>query len=203
MASPPYPTLPARSLVGPAAAELARRLELELAPGVGVVAIARRETLRGRWAAPRARPARRAQRLLAARAGPSCTRRPVAPAVLEVSPPVYVVPAAGECRPRLALFSRVVAPAQCNSGLAEPSHVVLGGDGLIAAEFNFSAPRMSVLERLLREKLDLTFASARICRATSSSSSIASTTSTSSSSLSCRRPSSRGNSVIPAGSAMR
>jgi hypothetical protein len=41
------------------------------------------------------------------------------------------------------------------AGLAEPSHVVLGGDGLIAAEFNFSAPRMSVFERLLREKLEL------------------------------------------------
>jgi hypothetical protein len=41
------------------------------------------------------------------------------------------------------------------AGLAEPSHVVLGGDGLIAAEFNASAPRMSAFERLLREKLDL------------------------------------------------
>lgn len=41
------------------------------------------------------------------------------------------------------------------AGLAEPSHVVLGGDGLIAAEFNFSAARMSAFERLLRDKLDM------------------------------------------------
>jgi hypothetical protein len=41
------------------------------------------------------------------------------------------------------------------AGLAEPSHVVFGSNGLIAAEFNSQAPRMSALQRLLDRNLGM------------------------------------------------
>lgn len=47
-------------------------------------------------------------------------------------------------------------PIPDEAGLVEPTHVVLGGDGLIAAEFNNAAPRISTqFAALLREKLNL------------------------------------------------
>lgn len=41
------------------------------------------------------------------------------------------------------------------AGLAEPSHLVFGPDGLIAAEYNNDAPRMSAFQRLLNSKLGM------------------------------------------------
>lgn len=47
-------------------------------------------------------------------------------------------------------------PIPASAGLVEPTHVVFGGDGLIAAEYNHFAPRItSHLASLLREKLGL------------------------------------------------
>lgn len=47
-------------------------------------------------------------------------------------------------------------PIPDKAGLVEPTHVVLGGGGLIAAEYNHFAPRItSAFARLLREKLGL------------------------------------------------
>lgn len=47
-------------------------------------------------------------------------------------------------------------PIPDDAGLVEPTHVVLAGDGLIAAEYNHFAPRItSQLAALLRTKLDL------------------------------------------------
>jgi len=43
-----------------------------------------------------------------------------------------------------------------DAGLAEPTHIVLAGDGLIAAEYNHFAPRIATdFSKLLRTKLDL------------------------------------------------
>jgi hypothetical protein len=47
-------------------------------------------------------------------------------------------------------------PIPDEAGLVEPTHVVLGGDGLIAAEYNHFAPRIPTqFAALLRSKLDL------------------------------------------------
>jgi hypothetical protein len=47
-------------------------------------------------------------------------------------------------------------PIPANAGLVEPTHVVLGGDGVIAAEYNHQAPRItSQFARYLQTKLDL------------------------------------------------
>jgi hypothetical protein len=47
-------------------------------------------------------------------------------------------------------------PIPAEAGIIEPTHVVLGGGGLIAAEYNHFAPRItSAFARLLREKLGL------------------------------------------------
>lgn len=47
-------------------------------------------------------------------------------------------------------------PIPEEAGLVEPTHVVLGGNGLIAAEYNHFAPRItSQFAALLRMKLDL------------------------------------------------
>ncbi len=47
-------------------------------------------------------------------------------------------------------------PIPAEAGLVEPTHVVLGGDGLIAAEYNHFAPRIaSQFAALLRQKLEL------------------------------------------------
>jgi hypothetical protein len=48
-------------------------------------------------------------------------------------------------------------PIPDEAGLIEPTHVVLGGDGLIAAEYNHFAPRItSHFANLLRRKLGMT-----------------------------------------------
>jgi hypothetical protein len=46
-------------------------------------------------------------------------------------------------------------PLPADAGLAEPSHVVFAPDGLVAAEFNFFAPRMTALARYIRTRLNL------------------------------------------------
>jgi len=47
-------------------------------------------------------------------------------------------------------------PIPEEAGLIEPTHVVLGGNGLIAAEYNHFAPRITTqFAALLRQKLDL------------------------------------------------
>lgn len=47
-------------------------------------------------------------------------------------------------------------PIPDGAGLVEPTHIVLGGDGLIAAEYNHFAPRIAThFDQLLRSKLGL------------------------------------------------
>jgi hypothetical protein len=47
-------------------------------------------------------------------------------------------------------------PIPERAGIVEPTHVVLGGDGLIASEYNHFAPRIpTAFARLLRDKLGL------------------------------------------------
>lgn len=47
-------------------------------------------------------------------------------------------------------------PIPAGAGLVEPTHLVFGGDGLIAAEYNHFGPRITThLAELLREKLGL------------------------------------------------
>lgn len=47
-------------------------------------------------------------------------------------------------------------PIPAEAGLVEPTHIVLGGDGLIAAEYNHFAPRIAThFAQLLRSKLGL------------------------------------------------
>jgi len=47
-------------------------------------------------------------------------------------------------------------PIPEEAGLIEPTHVVIGGDGLIAAEYNHFAPRITTqFASLLRQRLDL------------------------------------------------
>ena len=53
-------------------------------------------------------------------------------------------------------FNIAQLPIPAQAGIIEPTHVVLGGDGLIAAEYNHFAPRItSAFARLLRQKLGL------------------------------------------------
>jgi hypothetical protein len=53
-------------------------------------------------------------------------------------------------------FDPAELPIPEDSGLIEPTHVVLAGDGLIAAEYNHFAPRIaSQFSALLRRKLGL------------------------------------------------